>query len=156
MNKFEPSLAFRIANKMVAPLIRWGIPIGVKRAPMALLTVRGRKSGLRRTTPVALAAIDGGWLLVSVYGVSDWSRNLEASSEAEVTIRGETTKVDVKRLPPVEAAPRLRDSIGEAPDMIRRMTARYFTADLDSPIGAWEREAVLHPVFVLTPEGSPM
>lgn len=149
MTTFQPSPAFRTANRMVAPLIRWGLPIGVKRAPMALLTVKGRKSGLLRTTPVALATYDGGWLLIAVYGISDWSRNLEVARSATVTMRGESTEVSARRLGPEEAAPVLRDSIADAPGVIRRMTAPYFQAKSDSPVREWELEALAHPVFVL-------
>lgn len=156
MRTVAQSPAFRLANKMVAPLIRLGVPMGVRRAPMALLTVRGRKSGLPRTTPVALATLEKGWLLVAVFGVTDWTRNLEAAGEAEVTTRGETKGVDVRRLEPVEAAPVLRDSIADAPGFVRLMTSKYFTASLDSPLGEWEREAVDHPVFVLTPVSNPI
>jgi len=154
MSRFEPSPLFRFANEMVIPLIRWGLPMGVRRAPMALLTVRGRRSGIPRTTPVALAGLDGGWLLVAVYGVSDWSLNLEAAREADVTVRGETTRVDARRLPPHEAAPILRDSIADAPAMVRRMTSRYFAASIESSLDAWAQESVEHPVFHLTPARS--
>jgi len=150
MSRFEPSPLFQFANKLVMPLIRWGVPMGVKRAPMALLTVTGRKSGITRTTPVALASFDDGWLLVAVYGVSDWSRNLEVAGAADVTTRGETTRVKARHLPPEEAGPILRDSIAAAPAMIRRMTSQYFTASLDSSLEAWAEESVAHPVFHLT------
>lgn len=151
MTSFKPSPLFLAANRMVTPLIRRGLPIGARRAPMALLTVRGRKSGLPRTTPVALATVNDGWLLVAVYGVCDWSQNLEVAGEAQVTRRGRTTKVDARRLSPREAAPVLRESIAGAPALVRRITSKYFKADLDSSLGDWEREAMDHPVFVLTP-----
>lgn len=151
LSRFRPSKTFQLANRMVTPLIRWGLPMGVKRAPMALLTVEGRRSGLPRTTPVALEPTDAGWLLVAVYGVSDWSRNLEAAGMAEVTTRGRTTSVEARRLTPEEAGPQLRDSIVEAPAMIRRMTAPYFTAHEGSSVDEWEREALDHPIFILTP-----
>lgn len=125
--------------------------MGVKRAPMALLTVPGRKTGIDRTTPVALERRDDGWLLVAVYGVCDWSRNLDAAGTASITTRGETTRVTARRLGPDEGGPVLRDAILGAPAMIRRMTAEYFTASEDSPIEMWEEESVAHPVFVLTP-----
>lgn len=156
MSRFEPSPIFRLANRLVTPLIRKGFPMGVRRAPMALLTVRGRKSGAPRTTPVALASTADGWLLVAVYGVSDWSRNLEAAREAEITQRGETTRVEARRLGPREAAPILRDAIAGAPSLIRRMTSRYFAARVDSALEVWEREAIEHPVFLLTPASSPI
>jgi deazaflavin-dependent oxidoreductase (nitroreductase family) len=116
---------------------------------MALLTVAGRKTGLARTSPVALARHGDDWLLVAVYGVSDWSRNLEAAGKATIRSRGRTEEVHATRLAPSEAGPILRDSIAEAPAMIRRMTARYFAADPTSPEDDWQREAVDHPVFVL-------
>jgi hypothetical protein len=88
---------------------------------------------------------------VAVYGVSDSSLNLEASGEADVAIRGATIKVEARRLPPQEAAPILRDSLADAPAMIRRMTSRYFAADIESSLEEWEQESVAHPVFHLTP-----
>ncbi len=155
MSDFKPSRAFSMANRMVVPLIRLGLPIGARRTPMSLLTVRGRKSGLERTTPVALEKRDGGWLLVAVYGISDWARNLEAAGTATITSRRRTTNVDARRLPPVEAGPVLREAITGAPAMVRRMTSPYFTATDQSSAGAWEKEAVAHPVFMLTPTKVP-
>jgi hypothetical protein len=34
--------------------------------------------------------------------------------------------------------------------MIRKMTAAYFSAGDESSEAAWEREAEVHPVFILT------
>jgi len=150
MTSFTPSPAFRIANRMVAPLVRWGLPLGSRKAPMALLTVKGRKSGLERTTPVAIERHGDGWLLVAVYGTCDWSRNLEAAGEARITSRGATTPVRATRLEPADAGPILRDAMARAPSMVRRMTAPYFTAEIESAASEWEREASEHPVFVLT------
>jgi hypothetical protein len=45
----------------------------------------------------------------------------------------------------------LQESTAHAPELIRWMTAKYFDASLESPLAEWEREAVEHPVFVLTP-----
>jgi len=148
---FTPSPAFRMANKMVSPLVRWGLPMGTRKAPMALLTVKGRKSGVDRTTPLALERHGDGWLLVAVYGACDWSRNLEAAGEATITSRRTTSRVKATRLEPAEAGPILRDAISGAPAMIRRMTAPYFSAEAGSPPLEWVREATDHPVFILTP-----
>lgn len=152
MSRFRPSPAFRLANRVVTPLVRWGLPMGVKRAPMALLTVPGRKTGIPRTTPVALAETQGGWLLIAVYGEGDWSLNLETARRATIESRGRETKVTARRLGREEGGPVLRAAIADAPGMIRRMTAPYFTANSDSPGEDWERESVEHPVFLLTPE----
>jgi hypothetical protein len=42
-------------NPLARRLLGAGVPMG----PNALITVRGRKSGLDRTTPVALVEIEG-------------------------------------------------------------------------------------------------
>jgi hypothetical protein len=43
-------------NSFVVPLLRLGLPLG----PMYLLTVRGRRTGQLRTTPVATFSYEGG------------------------------------------------------------------------------------------------
>lgn len=118
---------------------------------MALLTVPGRTTGLPRSVPVALAPVEDGWTLISVYGVSDWSKNLDAAGKATITVRGRTTEVTVERLKPSLAAPILRDAISNAPRMVRRLTAKYYQAKPDSPPAAWEDEAQTHPVYLLAP-----
>lgn len=149
--RFQPSPLFSLANKLVEPLIRWGLPMGIRRAPMSLLTVPGRRTGLDRTTPVALERHDDGWLLVAVFGVSDWSRNLDAAATATITSRRKTTAVSVRRLGAKEGGPVLREAILGAPSMIRRMTSDYFAADETSPATAWEKETAVHPIYVLSP-----
>jgi deazaflavin-dependent oxidoreductase (nitroreductase family) len=150
MTGFKPSAFLRTGNRVVSPLIRRGLRMGSRRAPMALLGVKGRKTGLVRTVPIALGRHGDEWLVVAVYGEGDWSRNLQAAGEAIVTHRGETIPVVARRLPPREAASILRDEITAAPRLVRNMTARYFDADRDSPLAHWERESERHPVFVLS------
>jgi deazaflavin-dependent oxidoreductase (nitroreductase family) len=139
------------ANRLVDRLLRWGIPMGSRRTPMALLTVPGRNTGLPRSVPIALAPVRDGWRLISVYGVSDWSKNLDAAGKATITIRGSTTEVTVERLNPSFAGPILRDAITNAPWIVRKLTAKYYEAGPDSPLPDWEEEARTHPVYSLTP-----
>lgn len=54
---------------------------------IAKLSVRGRRSGRRRTTPIAVLEHKGDRYLVSYPGASDWARNLEASHTARRTRR---------------------------------------------------------------------
>lgn len=60
-------------------LLRIGLPMG----PMVLLTVRGRKSGQPRTTPVDLFEGNGRSFLVSTHRQEscNWVRNLRAARE---------------------------------------------------------------------------
>jgi deazaflavin-dependent oxidoreductase (nitroreductase family) len=154
MDGFRPGRLFRTANRIVAFMLRLGLPIRGRRSPMALLTVTGRRSGQPRTVPVALAPHPEGWILIAVYGDSDWSRNLEAAGEAVISMRRRTIPVEARRPDPEAAAPILRDAMIGAPKVVQRMTADYFDTALDAPVGAWEKEALRHPVFVLTTPGA--
>src|SRR5215813_6058119 len=68
-------------NRIVRPLLAAGVPMG----PDVLLTVRGRKSGLPRTTPVTLCEYAGRRGLISPFGETDWARNLRAAGEATIS-----------------------------------------------------------------------
>lgn len=53
-----------------------------------LLTTTGRKSGLKRTTPLQYEEIDGKYVLGSARGTkSDWYRNIEADNRVEVRVK---------------------------------------------------------------------
>lgn len=151
MQNTFPERLMTKANRLVDRLLRWGIPMGSRRNPLALLKVPGRNTGLPRSVPVALEPVRDGWRLISVYGVSDWSKNLDAAGTATITARGSTTEVTVERINPNLAAPILRDAITNAPWIVRKLTAKYYRADPDSPLPDWEEEARTHPVYSLTP-----
>jgi len=57
----------RLLNPVFKALLAAGVPMG----PDVLLTVRGRKSGLPRSTPVAVAEIAGRLWLVSPWSEID-------------------------------------------------------------------------------------
>jgi deazaflavin-dependent oxidoreductase (nitroreductase family) len=145
MKEFHESTVLRIMNPFLGRLIRLGLPMG----PMALLTVVGRRTGLPRSTPVALAPRDDGWRLVAAYGRVDWVKNLEAAGRAVIIIRGRAIEVESRVLPPAEAAMILRESVAAAGPVTRRMVGPYFDAALEAPSSDWEKEAARHPVFVL-------
>jgi deazaflavin-dependent oxidoreductase (nitroreductase family) len=54
--------------------------------PNALLTVTGRKSGVPRTTPVALVEVDGRRWVIGTFGEVNWVRNLRAARRATLSI----------------------------------------------------------------------
>jgi deazaflavin-dependent oxidoreductase (nitroreductase family) len=70
-----------VFSPLVLRLIRMGVPLG----PNALLTVRGRKSGLLRTNAVAVVAQGGRRWVVGTFGDVNWVRNLRAAGEAVLT-----------------------------------------------------------------------
>jgi deazaflavin-dependent oxidoreductase (nitroreductase family) len=75
---------WRIVNPPTRPLaglVPWWV----------LLETRGRRSGLRRTTPLARGPVDGGdvFWLVSVHGRhASWVRNLEAAPDVRLKVSG--------------------------------------------------------------------
>ena len=64
----------RAGVKLVGPFVFFG------NYPMYLLTVRGRKSGLPRTVPIAIWERNGKRYVGSVYGIVDWVRKRQQGS----------------------------------------------------------------------------
>ncbi len=83
----SPVLTFvRLANVLTTTLLRVGVKlVGPGDCPLYLFTVRGRKSGQPRTTPIAVFERDGKRYLLAPYGRVDWVRNLLAAGEATLT-----------------------------------------------------------------------
>src|SRR3982074_1793458 len=76
-----------------SPLAQRMLGIGIPLGPNTLITVRGRKSGLDRTTPVALVEIDGKRWVIGTFGETNWVQNLRAAGEAPITAGRRTEKV---------------------------------------------------------------
>lgn len=70
--------------------------------PNLTLTVRGRKSGVPRSTPLLAVPRGQDWLIAgSNFGGPKqpvWVVNLEASPDAQITVNGRTTDVMARRL----------------------------------------------------------
>ena len=64
-------------NPVAKRLLAAGVPLG----PNGLLTVRGRKSDLPRTTPVAIIELSGRRWIWAPWGGSQWVRNLRAAGQ---------------------------------------------------------------------------
>jgi deazaflavin-dependent oxidoreductase (nitroreductase family) len=94
---------------LLNPIARRLIAVGVPMGPDVLITVRGRRTGLPRTTAVAVAEISGRLWLVSPWGEVNWARNLRAAGRATLTARRQETKVTAVELGPTEAVEFFRD-----------------------------------------------
>ena len=123
-----------------------GIPLG----PNALITVRGRKSGLDRTTPVALVEIDGKRWVIGTFGETNWVRNLREAGEATITAGRRAEKVRAIELSPEAGGAFFKDVLGPFVAAIplglgRLMLGSVLGAKdiLDDPIGS----GATHPVF---------
>ena len=80
------------------PIAKFLLAAHVPMGPNALLTVRGRKSGLPRTTPVAIIEASGRRWIWSPWGDVHWVRNLRAGGRATIAVRGRTEEVRAREL----------------------------------------------------------
>ncbi len=101
-------LFVRFLNPVAQRVLRVGPLMG----PNALLTVRGRKSGVPRTTPVALVDIGGRRWVVGTFGEVNWVRNLRAAGEATVTVGRKAQEVRARELVLDERIGFFRDVVG--------------------------------------------
>ena len=114
-----PRWVFSIFNPVARFLLAAGVPLGYN----GLVTIRGRKSGLPRTTPLAIIEVSGRRWVWSPWGDSQWVRNLRAAGGATITVRRTTSDVRATELDPVERVAFFRDILGPA---VRHI-----------PFGAW-------------------
>lgn len=143
---YRATLVNRLGNKIVSVLLRLGVTPG----RMALLTVPGRKTGLPRSTPVAVGERDGRRWLIAAFGEVNWVRNLRAAGGGTIRRGRRTEAIAVVELPPKEAAPILKEALTSGPSFIRP----YFDATPESPLSDFEREAARHPVFLIQAAGT--
>jgi deazaflavin-dependent oxidoreductase (nitroreductase family) len=94
MASSEPTFTRRRANPVLRTLLK--APVLLYRGPIAdllrsrcvmLLTTRGRRTGLLRTTAVSFMPVDDHYVAFSGWGVaSNWYRNVRAHPDVWVTI----------------------------------------------------------------------
>lgn len=106
-----------IRQRVATPIFRWMGPLvrlllrhGLGE-PNVLLTVRGRRSGQPRTTPVAMLELGDRRFVEASFGEVDWVRNLRASGEAHIRRGRWSQTVQAVELPPETAGLLLRDAL---------------------------------------------
>lgn len=138
---------FLAATWIVKTLLRAGLPLG----PMVLLTVRGRKSGEPRTTPVDLFEKDGRSFLVSTHRQesSNWVRNLRVAGEGVLQRRHSRRAITVVELPPDAAGAVLKDVLAPRLALPLRgfVLRRTFSVSPDAALPTFVEAARSHPVF---------
>ena len=101
-----PSIVHRL-DPLVQAALRAGVPMG----PNVLLTVRGRKSGVPRTVPVAIVREGDAEYLFSPFGEVAWVHNMRAAGTAEIGRGRRRRTVDAREITPAEAAPHLEAAL---------------------------------------------
>src|SRR5438093_3007704 len=114
------------------------------------MTVRGRKSGLLRSTPVTLIEHAGRRGLISPFGESNWVRNLRAAGCATITLRRRKEEVTAVELGPVEAVEFIRNVLAPhaRQTQLGSWIVRYVDKiDIDNPVEAAKGRLVfeVHP-----------
>lgn len=132
----------RAVNVLYARMVRRGRGPGF----LYLLTVRGRRTGEPRSTPVSVMEIDHRRYLVAPYGPVNWVKNARLAGEVSLTKAGRTERFTVRELGPEAAVPVLREYLREI-----KVVRPYFDVNADSPEGEFRRVAPGKPVFELTP-----
>lgn len=154
----DPSAMRRARRTHVPGWIRFFSPaakalmsLGVPMGPDVLLTVRGRKSGLPRSTPVAVAEIAGRRWLVSPFGDVDWARNLRVAGRGTITTGRSRYEISARELSREEAVVFYRDVL--EPYLHGNAVARWIVRNLDripeDPVEA-ARRATVFEVMALT------
>jgi deazaflavin-dependent oxidoreductase (nitroreductase family) len=137
----------RFFDPIAKRLLGAGVPMG----PNALITTRGRKSGLPRTTPVALVELEGRRWIQSPFGEVNWVRNLRVSGEATLGFGSREESVTATELGIDEAATfyseRLAPYFRRIPAPVRWVMGSMIgmQAILEDP----EKASHEHPVFEL-------
>jgi deazaflavin-dependent oxidoreductase (nitroreductase family) len=128
----------RLLNALVRGLLR----VGLGPRHTYLLTVHGRRTGTRYSTPVTLVEEGINRWLVAPYGEVSWVRNARAAGQVTLSRRRHTETVAIAECGPDEAAPVLKPYVTELPS-----TRPFFDAKPDAPVEAFVAEAHRHPVF---------
>jgi deazaflavin-dependent oxidoreductase (nitroreductase family) len=139
--RYRKTRSRRIGDSVMSVLVRAGL------VPYTyLLTTRGRRTGLARTTPVTLVEQDGRRWLVAPYGPVSWVHNARAAGRVTLSRRRGRSEYTVREVSAAEAGPVLKRYV-----RVASATRPYFAAPKNSPVSAFVAEAAHHPVFELTP-----
>jgi deazaflavin-dependent oxidoreductase (nitroreductase family) len=133
----HPPRGINLFNAIAKPLLAAGMPMGFN----ALLTVRGRTSGVPRTPPLAVIEVDGRRWVWSPWGEVHWVRNLRAAGRATIVVRRSTDEVTAMELSPSERVAFFRDVLGPLARSMRGgvwFIRRFDGVDINDPVGAAE------------------
>lgn len=97
---------------LFSPVLKAMLAVGVPLGPNGLITIRGRTSGLPRTTPVAIIEVSGRRWIWAPWGEVHWVRNLRAAGRATITVRRRKEEVRPTELDPTERVAFFRDVLG--------------------------------------------
>lgn len=133
-------------NPIAQRLLVAGLPMG----PNVLVTIRGRISGLPRTTPLTIVEMEGRRWLMAPFGDVNWVRNLRTAGHATIAVRRGDEDVTAVELGPTEAVAFFRDVLG--PRVQQTRVGAWIVRHIDqADLDHLEDAARGRPVFELFP-----
>jgi deazaflavin-dependent oxidoreductase (nitroreductase family) len=132
-----------VVNRANAVLLRHGIGP----SPQHLLAVPGRRTGVLRTTPVAVVTLEGYRYVVAGYAGSDWVKNARAAGWGTLTRGEDTERVTLTEVPVEQRSPILREFTRQV-----RGGRSFLTVTADATPEEFSRALEKHPTFLLQPE----
>ena len=101
-------MSVSIFNPILKFLLAAGVPVGAN----GLVTIRGRKSGMPRTTPVAIIEVSGRRWIWAPWGEVNWVRNLRVAGHATISVRRRSEEIRATLLDEPQRVAFLRDYLG--------------------------------------------
>ena len=100
---------------------------GLRLGSQYLLTVRGRKTGEPRSTPVSLATVDGTRYIVAAFADAAWVKNVRVAGSATLARGGKSETVRLVGV--ARRGPRARPARLPAAGALRRSVLRLTDPD---------------------------
>ena len=139
---WRPTRIGRLINRVAS----WWSALGLSSRD-AVLEVRGRASGQRRSTPVVIVALEGKRYLVSMLGPgSDWVKNVEAAHGDAVLRQGGRRRIHLVAVPPAERAPILSEYV-----RVATSGRHHLPVAVGAPLSEFQTIAVRYPVYRIDP-----
>jgi deazaflavin-dependent oxidoreductase (nitroreductase family) len=146
-----PSSVVSVLNWGIKVLLRFGVRVTIL-GPMMLLTVRGRKTGKSRTSPVDLHERDGRRFLIATHGEGNWVRNLRTAGEGILSLGWSRQAFTAVELSPEAAGPVIKDVLGPllaSPGIRGNALRQHLGVTANSSLNDFITVARAHPVFEL-------
>lgn len=125
----------------------WLTAFGLSGKAMAVLEVRGRASGRRRSIPVVIAALEDERYLVSMLGSgSNWVKNVEAAHGDAVLRQGRRRRVHLVEVPSSERPAILSEYV-----RVATSGRNHLPVAVGAPLSEFETIADRYPVFRIDP-----
>ena len=143
-----------VFNPVTRFLLRAGVPLGFN----GLITIRGRTSGLPRTTPVAIIDVSGRRWVWCPWGDVNWVRNLRVAGSATISVRGRKEEVRATELDATERIAFFRDVLGPVARGMPfgvRFIKLVDGVDLDRPPAELAEGRCVFELYALQADGQP-